>query len=69
MVATMRLSTRQLRSGLPLAVSVFCTALVFWFILFEVLAIDGSDFPGRPATAAAPAALSEASHDIRRVLL
>ena len=65
----MRLFPRQLRSGLPLAVYVVCTALVFSFILFEVLDIDGSDFPGRPAAAAAPAALSEASHDIRRALL
>ncbi len=69
MVATMRLFPRQFRPGLPLAVYVVCTALVLSFILFEVFDTDGSDLPRRPATAAAPAALSEASHDVRRVLL
>ncbi len=66
MVARLR---ALLRSGFGLAIYFLCTAVVCSFILFEVLDVDGSDFPGRHATAATSAMLSEAAHDIRRTLL
>ncbi len=65
----MRPRFRSTRSRLSLAIYIASTALVFSFLLFEVLDIDGSDFPARPTTAATPATLSEAAHDIRRAFV
>jgi len=39
------------------------------FILFEVLDIDGSDFPTPPSTLATPIKLAEPAHEIKRSLL
>ena len=58
-----------LGSGFGLAIYVVCTALVFSFIVFEVLDVDGSDFPAKPSTAATPANLAEPRHDTRRAFL
>ena len=49
-----------------LAVYLACVALVFSFILFEVLDIDGSDFPVAPVRTVAPPHPAEAGHDIKR---
>ncbi len=65
----MRLSSPRIYSRPWLTIYIASTALVFSFILFEVLDIDGSDFPARPTTAATPATLSEPEHDIRRALV
>ncbi len=65
----MRPRAKRLRSGFWLAISAASIAAVFSFILFEVLDIDGSDFPGQPAAAGTPATLSEAAHDLRRALV
>ena len=55
-------------SKLLLGLYVVCMLLVFSFILFEVLDVDGSDFP-QPATRSVRLTTQEAqSHDIRRVL-
>jgi len=62
-------SRNLLGSGFGLAIYVVCTALVFSFIVFEVLDVDGSDFPAKPSTAATPANLAEPRHDIRRAFL
>ncbi len=64
-----RRARNLLGSGFGLAIYVVCTALVFSFIVFEVLDVDGSDFPTKPSTAATPANLSEPCHDIRRAFL
>jgi len=48
---------------------VICIGLVCSFILFEVLDIDGSDFPAPPTTAATPIKLAEPAHEIKRTLL
>lgn len=48
---------------------VICLALVCSFILFEVLDVDGSDFPVAPSTAATPIKLAEPPHEIKRALL
>ena len=64
-----RRSRSFLGSGFGLAIYVVCTALVFSFIVFEVLDVDGSDFPAKPSTAATPANLAEPRHDIRRAFL
>ena len=56
-------------STLMLAVHLVCIAFVFSFILFEVLDIDGSDFPVAPAPAAAALHAVEPSHDIKRTHL
>ena len=60
---------KRFRSGVWLAIFTVATAAVFSFILFEVLDIDGSDFPGQPAAQVTPATLSEAEHDLRRAHL
>ncbi len=60
---------RLLHSRLGLAIYLAGTALVFSFICFEVLDLDGSDFPAKPSAAATPANLAEASHDLRRAFL
>ena len=46
-----------------------CFSLVLSFICFEVLDIDGSDFPAPPSTVATPIKLAESSHEIKRTLL
>jgi hypothetical protein len=48
---------------------VICIGLVCSFILFEVLDVDGSDFPSAPSTAATPIKLAEPPHEIKRALL
>ena len=65
------------RTGLPtrfvaflwLATYVVCIGLVCSFILFEVLDIDGSDFPALPSNVATPIKLAEPPHEIKRALL
>jgi len=52
-----------------LATYVVCIGLVCSFILFEVLDIDGSDFPTPPSSAATPIKLAEPPHEIKRALL
>jgi hypothetical protein len=44
-----------------------CLALVFSFICFEVMDLDGSDFPVRPNTITVK--LVEAEHHLRRSVL
>ncbi len=56
-------------STVLLAVYLACVALVFSFILFEVLDIDGSDFPAAPMQAVTPPHPAESSHDIKRAHL
>ena len=56
-------------STLMLAVYLVCMALVFSFILFEVLDIDGSDFPVAPSRTMQPVHAVEPSHDIKRTHL
>lgn len=46
----------------------FCLCMLS-FILFEVLDIDGSDFPPIPGGMVARVITAEAEHDIRRALL
>ncbi|HEV2055393.1 MAG TPA: hypothetical protein VGV06_09495 [Methylomirabilota bacterium] len=58
----------KLMATLWLATYVICIGLVCSFILFEVLDIDGSDFPA-PPTAATPIKLAEPAHEIKRGLL
>ncbi len=55
--------------SLSLAVYVACVALVFSFILFEVLDIDGSDFPTLPSASSTAIRLADPSHDIKRAHL
>jgi len=52
-----------------LATYVVCIGLVCSFILFEVLDIDGSDFPTPPSSSATPIKLAEPPHEIKRALL
>jgi len=47
---------------------VVCIGLVCSFILFEVLDVDGSDFP-TPPTTTTPIKLAEPAHEIKRALL
>lgn len=54
---------------LSLAIYVVCLALVVSFILFEVLDIDGSDFPGRASASTTAVRLAEPPHDIKRAHL
>ncbi len=56
-------------STVLLAVYLACMVLVFSFILFEVLDIDGSDFPVAPMRAVTPPHPAESSHDIKRTHL
>jgi hypothetical protein len=56
-------------AALWLTTYVVCIGLVCSFILFEVLDIDGSDFPAPPSTVATPIKLAESSHEIKRALL
>ena len=59
----------RLMAALWLATYVVCIGLVCSFILFEVLDIDGSDFPAPPSTVATPIKLAESAHEIKRTLL
>jgi len=59
----------RLMAFLWLATYVVCIGLVCSFILFEVLDIDGSDFPTPPSSAATPIKLAEPPHEIKRALL
>ena len=60
--------TVKVMATLWLVTYVICIGLVCSFILFEVLDIDGSDFPA-PSTAATPIKLAEPPHEIKRALL
>lgn len=51
-----------------LAAYSICLVLVFSFLLFEVLDVDGSDF-APPPWSLAPLNAVEASHDIKRIPL
>jgi len=56
--------TRLARSALGLSVYSLCIVLVFSFLLFEVMDVDGSDFPSEVTQAIA----AEAPHaDARRL--
>jgi hypothetical protein len=57
---------RRPRSLAVLAV-ILCLPLVFSFIVFEVLDVDGSDFPANPHTLGHVISFSEAEHDLRRL--
>jgi len=59
----------KLMATLWLATYVVCIGLVCSFILFEVLDIDGSDFPAPLSNLATPIKLAEPPHEIKRVLL
>ena len=59
----------KLMATLWLATYVVCIGLVCSFILFEVLDIDGSDFPAPPSNLATPIKLAEPAHEIKRTLL
>lgn len=48
---------------------VICIGLVFSFILFEVLDIDGSDFPAPTSNLATAIKLADPPHEIKRSLL
>ena len=58
-----------LGSSLLLVVYMASLALVCSFILFEVLDIDGSDFPIAPGRTMQPINAVEPSHDIKRTHL
>ena len=65
---TLRGSRLLLASGAWLTLYVFCVLMVASFIFFEVLDVDGSDFPTHPTQMAARPA--EAHHDdIKRLWL
>jgi hypothetical protein len=57
----------KLVATLWLVTYVICMGLVCSFILFEVLDVDGSDFPAPPTTT--PIKLAEPAHEIKRALL
>ena len=58
----------KLMATLWLVTYVICIGLVCSFILFEVLDVDGSDFPSPPTTTT-PIKLAEPAHEIKRALL
>jgi hypothetical protein len=60
-VLTLRGSRLVLASGVWLTIYVFCVLMVGSFIFFEVLDVDGSDFPTHPTQMAARPA--ESHHD------
>ncbi len=60
-VLKLRGSRLVLASGVWLTIYVFCVLMVASFIFFEVLDVDGSDFPTHPTQMAARPA--EAHHD------
>ena len=59
----------KLMATLWLLTYVICIGLVFSFILFEVLDIDGSDFPAPTSNLATAIKLAEPPHEIKRALL
>ena len=67
--AVVRYSRAGRASPVLLVFYLTCVALVCSFILFEVLDIDGSDFPVAPMQAVTPPHPSESSHDIKRTHL
>jgi hypothetical protein len=60
-VLTLRGSRLVLASGVWLTIYVFCMLMVASFIFFEVLDVDGSDFPTHPTQMAVR--LAESHHD------
>jgi hypothetical protein len=58
----------KLVASIWLVTYVVCIGLVCSFILFEVLDVDGSDFP-TPPTTTTPIKLVEPAHEIKRALL
>jgi hypothetical protein len=60
-VLTLRGSRLVLASGAWLTIYVFCMLMVASFIFFEVLDVDGSDFPTHPTQMAVR--LPESHHD------
>ena len=52
-----------------LATYIVCIGLVCSFILFEVLDIDGSDFPVPASNVATPIKLAEPAHEFKRAWL
>src|SRR5262245_25595970 len=60
-------STRLLRSGVLLSLYVASLALVCSFILFEVLDIDGSDFPTPVSRSVTAVKLADPPHDLKRI--
>ena len=67
-VLKLRGSRLILASGVWLTIYVFCVLVVASFIFFEVLDVDGSDFPTHPSQMAVRPA--EAHHDdIKRLWL
>lgn len=58
---TLRGSRLVLASGAWLTIYVFCMLMVASFIFFEVLDVDGSDFPTHPTQMAVR--LAESHHD------
>lgn len=48
---------------------IICIGLVCSFILFEVLDVDGSDFPVPASSVAAPIKLAEPAHEVKRAWL
>ena len=58
----------KLMATLWLVTYVICLGLVCSFILFEVLDVDGSDFPSPPTTTT-PIKLAEPPHEIKRALV
>ena len=59
----------KLMAALWLTTYVVCIGLVCSFILFEVLDIDGSDFPAPLSNLATPIKLAEPPHEIKRAFL
>ena len=59
----------KLMATLWLLTYVICIGLVCSFILFEVLDVDGSDFPAPTSNLATPIKLAEPPHEIKRALL
>ena len=59
----------KLVAAIWLATYLVCIGLVCSFILFEVLDIDGSDFPAPLSNLATPIKLAEPPHEIKRAFL
>ncbi len=55
--------------SVSLAIYVSCLVLVLSFILFEVLDVDGSDFPTRAPASATAIQAADPSHDFKRAHL
>ena len=61
-----RANMQMLRSTFLLTLYAACLCLVLSFILFEVLDIDGSDFPTPISRAVTVVKLAEPPHDLKR---